>query len=131
MIIKKIEHVAIIVADMDRSIAFYKEMFDYKVRIRGQNAVREMAFLYHDNQPGMEIELIRDLKPSEDYSDSGIVNHLAFTVDNIDEAIAHYKEKGITFNSDEPKPTLDGGRMILFYGPERELLQFVEPGNRE
>lgn len=131
MIIKKIEHVAIIVADMDRSIAFYKEMFDYKVRIRGQNAVREMAFLYHDNQPGMEIELIRDLKPSEGYSDSGIVNHLAFTVDNIDEAIAHYKEKGIAFNSDEPKPTLDGGRMILFYGPERELLQFVEPGNRE
>lgn len=129
--IKKMEHVAIIVTDMDRSIMFYEEMFGYKVRIRGQSAVREMAFLYHDNQPGMEIELIRDLKPIENYSDSGIVNHLAFTVDNIDEAIAHYKEKGIIFNSDEPKPTLDGGRMILFYGPNRELLQFVEPRDRE
>lgn len=129
--IKKMEHVAIIVTDMDRSIMFYEEMFGYKVRIRGQSAVREMAFLYHDNQPGMEIELIRDLNPIENYSDSGIVNHLAFTVDNIDEAIAHYKEKGIIFNSDEPKPTLDGGRMILFYGPNRELLQFVEPRDRE
>ncbi|MED0678109.1 VOC family protein [Aneurinibacillus thermoaerophilus] len=44
--IKKIEHVALIVSDMDRSIAFYSSMFGYRVRLRGQNAVREMAFLY-------------------------------------------------------------------------------------
>jgi lactoylglutathione lyase len=129
--IKKMEHVALIVTDMDRSITFYEEMFGFKVRLRGQSAVREMTFIYHENQPDMEIELIRDLQPGKSYSDSGIVNHLAFTVENIDEAIAHYKEKGIVFNSEEPKPTLEGGRMILFYGPDRELLQLVEPGERK
>lgn len=128
--IKKMEHVAVIVSDMDRSIAFYKEMFDYQVRLRGENAVREMAFLYHNVQAGMEIELIRDLVPQGSYSDSGIVNHIAFTVDNIEEAIGYYRNKGIVFTTEEPKPTLEGGRMILFYGPDRELLQLVEPGKR-
>ncbi|MBN6188091.1 VOC family protein [Aneurinibacillus sp. BA2021] len=129
--IKKMEHVAVIVTDMDRSIAFYKEMFGYEVRLRGENAVRDMAFLYHPAQPGMEIELIRDLTPQESYSDSGIVNHIAFTVDRIEDAIDYYRAKGIVFHTEEPKPTLEGGRMILFYGPDRELLQLVEPGKRE
>ncbi|MFT9848225.1 VOC family protein [Aneurinibacillus sp. REN35] len=128
--IKKMEHVAVIVSDMDRSIDFYKEMFDYQVRLRGENEVREMTFLYHNAQAGMEIELIRDLAPQGSYSDSGIVNHIAFTVDNIEEAISYYRNKGIVFNTEEPKPTLEGGRMILFYGPDRELLQLVEPGKR-
>lgn len=128
--IKKAEHVAMMVTDMDRSIAFYSSMFGYQVRLRGQNAVREMTFLFHEDQPGFEIELIRDLQPMENYAEHGIVNHLAFTVDDIEEAIRHYREKGITFKTDEPMPALDGGSTILFYGPDRELLQFVEPGER-
>ncbi|QRG67293.1 VOC family protein [Brevibacillus choshinensis] len=126
--IRKAEHVAMIVTEMDRSIAFYQEMFGYQVRLRGQSPIREMTFLYHDNQPGFEIELIRDLTPMGDYSEQGLVNHLAFTVDDIDEAINHYREKGIEFKTETPNPSLDGGRTIFFYGPDRELLQFVEPG---
>lgn len=126
--IKKAEHVAIIVTDMDKSIAFYQEMFGYQVRLRGEGATREMAFLFHENQPSFEIELIRDLQPKEDYAAVGIVNHLAFTVENIDEAIAYYRERSIHFRTEGPTPSLDGGRIILFDGPEGELLQFVEPG---
>lgn len=126
--IRKAEHVAMIVTDMDKSIAFYQEMFGYQVRQRGQGPTREMTFLYHDNQPGFEIELIRDLTPMGDYSEQGVVNHLAFTVDDIDEAISHYREKGIVFQTETPNPSLDGGRTIFFHGPDRELLQFVEPG---
>ncbi|MFF2290291.1 hypothetical protein [Peribacillus butanolivorans] len=48
----------------------------------------------------MEIELIKDIEPTGKYNKSGIVNHLSFTV--------------------------EGGRMILFYGPNRELLQLIE-----
>ena len=54
------------------------------------------------------------------------MNHLAFTVKNIDETIQFLNEKGIVLSSDEVKPTLEGGRMILFHGPNRELLQLVE-----
>lgn len=124
----KIEHVALIVTEMDASIDYYTTMFGYELRTRGQNQVREMAFLFHRNQPGMEIELIRDLDPTKhSYSDKGIVNHLAFTVDNMEEAILHYRDKGVEFLTEQPNTSIDGGKNIFFYGPNRELLQFVQP----
>ncbi|WCN37185.1 VOC family protein [Aneurinibacillus uraniidurans] len=128
--IRKAEHVALVVVDMDRSISFYTEMFGYQVRARGENAVREMAFLLHPNQPGFEIELIRDLASGSEYSTQSVVNHLAFTVDNIEEAMAYYGERGIIFTTEEPKRAIDGGRTIFFHGPDQELLQFVEPAGK-
>ena len=85
--IYKMEHVAIIVKDMDESIQFYRDVLGFTVRLRGSNPNREMAFLYKEGQANMEIELIRDIVQDTVYSDSGIVNHLAFTVRNIEEAI--------------------------------------------
>ena len=124
--IKKMEHTAIIVGNMDETIHYYGDMFGFKVRLQGSNEKREMAFLYLEEQPGIEIELIRDIDPIGEYNKSGIVNHLAFTVEDINKAIQHYKSKGIEFLSPEPQPTLEGGRMILFHGPNDELLQLVE-----
>ncbi|MBT2726818.1 VOC family protein [Bacillus sp. ISL-75] len=124
--ISKMEHTAIIVSDMDRSIEFYTKILGFNIRLRGDNPNRELAFLYLESQPDMEIELIRDINPVGEYAECGIVNHLAFTVEDIALAIHHFKEKGIHFTSGEPKPTLEGGRMILFYGLDRELLQLVE-----
>ncbi|PID20113.1 glyoxalase [Sporosarcina sp. P3] len=124
--ITKVEHIAIIVKDMEKSILFYSEVFGFKVRLRGKNANREMAFLYLGTQPDTEIELIRDIEPIGEYTRSGIVNHLAFTVKDINQSIQYFKNKGIDFISSVPQPTLEGGRMILFYGPNDELLQLVE-----
>ncbi|MEW4207524.1 VOC family protein [Priestia megaterium] len=124
--IKKMEHTAIIVGNMDETIHYYCDMFGFKVRLQGSNEKKEMAFLYLEEQPGIEIELIRDIDPIGEYNKSGIVNHLAFTVEDINKAIQHYKSKGIEFLSPEPQPTLEGGRMILFHGPNDELLQLVE-----
>ncbi|MDG5787190.1 VOC family protein [Evansella sp. AB-P1] len=128
--IKKVEHVALMATNMDESIAFYTEKFGFEVRDRGETAVRELTFLSHKNQPGFEIELVRDLNPGKEYSASGIVNHLAFTVENMEEAIAYYKNLGITFQSDEPNKSIDGSKIIFFYGPNNELLQLVQPVNR-
>ncbi|ASS92888.1 VOC family protein [Peribacillus simplex] len=124
--IRKIEHTAIIVKDIEKSIRFYTEILGLKLRLRGSGPDREMAFLYLDLQPDVEIELIQDFEPIVKYQPFGIMNHLAFSVNHLNETIGYYMEKGIKFLSDEPKPTLDGGRMILFHGPDDELLQFVE-----
>jgi lactoylglutathione lyase len=124
--IKKIEHTAIIVSDMDHTIQYYSDMFGFKVRLRGSSKTREMAFLYLEEQPSMEIELIRDIDPLDEYNQSGIVNHMAFGVEDIKQAISYYEKKGIKFLSDQPKSTLEGGLMILFYGPNGELLQLIE-----
>ena len=126
--IKKIEHVALIVTDMEKSISYYSNMFGFTLRTRRQNKSRDLAFLTLEQQPGFEIELIRDLVPQDLYSDRGIVNHLAFTVEDIEEAIQFYKERGISFNSENYDIANDGTKTIFFYGPNRELLQLVERG---
>ncbi|WP_434499350.1 VOC family protein [Peribacillus frigoritolerans] len=105
---------------------YYSDMFGFKVRLRGSSKKREMAFLYLEKQPSMEIELIRDIDPIGEYNKSGVVNHLAFTVDDINQTISHYEKKGIKFLSIQPQSTLEGGLMILFYGPNGELLQLIE-----
>ena len=124
--ISKMEHVAIIVKDLEQSIQFYLEIFGFKVRLRGSKPDKEMAFLFLESQPSMEIELIQEMNPASDFSENGIVNHLAFTVEDIDRTINYLKGKNIRFTSDEINSTLEGGRMILFRGPNQELLQLVE-----
>lgn len=127
--IKKVEHTAIIVKDIDKALEFYSSIFDFKLRIRGSNERREMAFIYHENQPDFEIELIRDIAPiTQEYSTVGIVNHIAFTVENIEESIKYFSSKGIKFKSDNPNIAIGGAKTIFFDGPDGESLQLVEPG---
>ncbi|MBM7634156.1 VOC family protein [Geomicrobium sediminis] len=126
--IKKIEHVALVVNDLAHSIEFYHRCFGFNVRLKGENETREMAFLYLENEPGVEIELIRDKVDLGNYETKSVINHIAFTVERLDEEVEKLKEKGVTFLTDTPKPTLDGGTMILFHGPDKELLQLVERG---
>lgn len=83
-----------------------------------------MAFLKHNQQPGFEIELIRDLIPQNGYSDRGL--SIILPVENIEDAIHFYKGKGIDFNSETYNTTNDGMKTIFFYGSKRELLQLVE-----
>lgn len=121
------EHTAVIVKDLDESIKYYIEMFGFELRTRGKNELRDMAFLFHTDYPQFEIELIEDLKKEVKYEEVGIVNHLAFTVEDIFAAINYFKEKGVTFKSETPNTAIDGARTIFFYGINDELLQLVQP----
>ena len=125
--IRKVEHTAIIVNNIDESIEFYCKHFGFVLRARGEVNNKEIAFIYHKNQPSFEIELIRELAPVPEYSDRGIVNHIAFTVDNIEEAIDYFKKAGVQFKTEQPNKNLDGGKNIFFTGPSNELLQLIEP----
>ncbi|MGG2090745.1 VOC family protein [Priestia aryabhattai] len=124
--IKRIEHVGIMVSDMDESISFYEHLLGFKLRIRVMNNQKEIAFLSHDGLPGFEIELLHDLSPTTSYSEYGLVNHLAFSVSNMDKTILDYKQKGIVFETDEPKRGINGRKTIRFRGTNKEVLQLVE-----
>jgi len=126
--IAKVEHTAIMVNDLDESLDFYCKHFGFVLRDRGEVNNKEIAFIYHKNQPSFEIELIRELAPVPEFSDRGVVNHLAFTVRNIDEAIDYFKKIGVQFKTEQPNKSLDGGKNIFFSGPSNELLQLIEPG---
>jgi lactoylglutathione lyase len=124
--IKKMEHTAIMASDLDESIDFYTNILGFSLRSRGiKGNRREIAFLFLESDPTHEIELILDLVPLGNYDEKGIVNHLAFRVEDVNLAITYFKDKGITFDTDEPTVSLDGSKTIFLYGPNKELLQLV------
>jgi lactoylglutathione lyase len=124
--IKRVEHVGIMVSDMDESIKFYETLLHFKVCMRVNHGQKELSFLSHHGLPGFEIELIRDLQPNTKYSEHGLVNHLAFVVDDIDKVIACCKQEGVILQTNELKYGINGRKTIRFKGPNGEMLQLVE-----
>jgi len=123
--IKKIEHTAIIVKNLEESIKFYEDILNFKLRTAGSNDSRKMAFLYVEDNPQVEIELIEELTDVGQLAD-GVVDHLAFAIENMAESMEELKAKGIEFLTEEPKLTIFGDKMILFRGINGELLQLIE-----
>lgn len=123
--IKKLEHVGIFVSDLDRSIEFYKEVFGLKLRHREfLNEQVELAFLFFPNDPNVEVELVggRRLEEIE-----GKVNHLAFTVNSIEEEINRLQALNVEMVDTEPKAILQNKVKIAFFkGPDGEKLELVE-----
>lgn len=124
--IKRVEHVGIMTKDIEKSIQFYETLLGFKKRMEINNGEKELVFLTHDGLPGFEIELIRDVQPTTSYSANGLVNHLAFVVDDMEQVISTFKESGVVFVTDEPKRGINGRKTIRFQGPSGEILQLVE-----
>lgn len=119
------DHVAIIVKDMDESINFYEQVFGFEVRFRKKRSDREMVFLFLKNAPQFEIELIQDIDPIRSYSTAGVVNHLAFRVEDLQKAIDFINEHSSLNIPPDIKPGAEG-QMILFEGLNGEMLQLIE-----
>jgi lactoylglutathione lyase len=120
----KMEHVGIMVNDMDESLAFYQNILGLELRSREWlNDSIELAFLFFPEQPSVEVELVYG-GPVEN---EGIVNHLAFTVENIEAELVRFKEAGVKLVDEEPQSILNGTVKIAFFqGPNGEKLELVE-----
>jgi len=123
--IKRVEHVGIMADDMDASISFYERLLGFQARIRVSKSEKELTFLTHDGLPDFEIELIRDKTKKISYAENGLVNHLAFVVEDLDQVVETFKENQVVFINEQPKEGI-GRRTIRFKGPNGETLQLVE-----
>ena len=127
--IKSINHVAIVVEDMDESLTFWRDALGIELReMRDVPAEKsQVAFLPLD---GSEVELV---KPTSD--DSGIakylakrgegLHHLCLEVDDIEGMLAQLKAKGIRLINEEPRKAPDGKR-YAFVHPESTSGVLVE-----
>jgi methylmalonyl-CoA/ethylmalonyl-CoA epimerase len=127
--IKSINHVAIVVEDMDQSLTFWRDALGIELReVRDVPAEKsQVAFLPLD---GSEVELV---KPTSD--DSGIakylakrgegLHHLCLEVDDIEGMLAQLKAKGIRLINEEPRKASDGKR-YAFVHPESTSGVLVE-----
>ena len=120
-VIKAKNHVAIVVDDMEKSLAFWRDALGLHLHeLRDVPAEKsQVAFL---PLAGAEVELVM---PTTD--DSGIakylakrgqgMHHLCLEVDDIAGMLTQLKEKGIRLINEEPRTAADG-RKYAFIHPE-------------
>jgi lactoylglutathione lyase len=128
MAIRKIEHVGIMVKDLQASIAFYQNVlgFDLLDQFAASPAV-SLAFLGNKENGQVYVELVS--REGAAFPDEGKVNHLAFTVDDIKEEIDRLIELKVTFSSEEPLTLGNGSKYIFFKGPDGESLELFQPAS--
>ncbi len=124
--IQKIEHTAIIVKNLEESIEFYENVLNFQLRTTGNTGKRKLAFLFVKDHPEVEIELIEELTDKESPSINGVVDHIAFAVEDIEETIKDLQEKGVPFLDEKPSLTAFGKKNIMFKGINGERLQLIE-----
>jgi methylmalonyl-CoA/ethylmalonyl-CoA epimerase len=119
--IKKINHVAVVVDDMDKSLIFWRDALGLQMsELRDVPAEKSMiAFLPAGEA---EVELV---KPTSD--DSGIakylakrgpgMHHICLEVDNVVDMLSQLKSRGVRLINDEPRLTADG-KKYAFVHPE-------------
>jgi methylmalonyl-CoA/ethylmalonyl-CoA epimerase len=127
--IGKLNHVAVVVADIDAALAFWRDALG--LELAGVKDMPEqksrIAFL---PLPGSEIELVQ---PTDEGSGIGKylakrgpgMHHVCLEVRDLDGTIARLREKGIRLTSDAPMTGADGRRMI-FVHPESASGVLVE-----
>ena len=127
--VKAINHIAVVVDDMERSLSFWRDALGMELHeLRDVPAEKsQVAFL---PLAGSEIELV---KPTSD--DSGIakylakrgpgMHHICVEVDDIEGMLTQLKAKGIRLINEEPRTTADG-KKYAFVHPESTSGVLVE-----
>lgn len=119
--VKSIHHVAVVVEDMEKSLAFWRDALGMELHeLRDVPAEKsQVAFLPLD---GAEVELVM---PTSD--DSGIakylakrgagMHHICLQVDDIVGMLSQLKSKAIRLINEEPRKAEDG-KQYAFIHPE-------------
>jgi methylmalonyl-CoA/ethylmalonyl-CoA epimerase len=129
MKIKHIDHVGIAVKSIDEAAKFFTDILGLKLKDEEtveEQKVKTGFFPITDS----EIELLESTEldgPVAKYIDArgeGI-QHIAFRVENIEEAVKELKEKGVRMIDNEPRKGA-GGAKIAFIHPKESHGVLVE-----
>jgi len=134
MKIKHIDHIGIAVKELDKAKRFYEEILDLKLHGIEEvvdQKVRVAFFPITDS----EIELLESTLPDGPVAKfieargEGI-QHIAFRVENIEEALEELKAKGVRLIDQSPRKGA-GGAKIAFIHPKETNGVLVELCERE
>ncbi|ART76606.1 glyoxalase [Sutcliffiella horikoshii] len=126
MAIKRLEHVGIMVKDIQKSIKFYTEVvgFSLKGELDHPNGEIKLAFLGFEKREETELELIQGY--NDDLPVEGKVHHIALTVDDVEAERQRLKSLDVTFIEQEITTLPNGARYIFFAGPDGEWIELFE-----
>ncbi|GAB3108452.1 VOC family protein [Streptomyces calidiresistens] len=126
-------HVGLNVTDMERSLAFYREVFDFEVMAEGKEEGRRWAFL------GREDRLMITLWQQSEGTfrpDTPGLHHLSFQVGTMDEVEATaevLRRLGTEFAHDGVVPHGEGAESggIFFTDPDGTRLEIYAPSGAD
>lgn len=130
----KVDHIGIAVNNLEETLKFYTEVLG--LSCQGTEVVEEqkvrVAFLPVGDT---EVELLESTDPEGPIArfiekNGEGVQHIAFRVDNIEEAIAHMQEKGMKMIDEKPRYGA-GGAKIAFVHPKGTSRVLVELSQRD
>ena len=122
-----IHHICVNTPEIDRSIAFYRDLIGFTLLVRESCAFGEYAMLRLNDS---RLELIQPKNPdANSFGNCGSLTHFGLAVRGIDEVVADLRAKGVQFlneeidDCDEP---MGGLRAISLLGPSGEAINLYE-----
>jgi methylmalonyl-CoA/ethylmalonyl-CoA epimerase len=130
MKIKRIEHVGVVVKDTEASRRLWEGCFGIRLGGEEENDKRKLALYYVGDSM---VELIAGKGADSKHqrmvaAGKGGLNHICFEVENIDEALAELKAKGIPLIDQVPRIGHAGCRIAFLdpAGTEGCLIELAE-----
>ncbi|MCI0390097.1 MAG: VOC family protein [Acidobacteria bacterium] len=128
------DHLGVVVADLDKALESYREIFGYEL-LRGpyDDPIQQVrvCFVGSDGAGHPDLELVAPLNeksPVKTLLDKGVAAyHVCYQVLNIEQALSDLRAKGCSIVS-RPVPAVafGGSRIAWLYTPSRQLLELVE-----
>jgi len=132
--IKKIEHIGVAVKDLNEAEKFYSESLSIDILDREVHGDMKVSFLCVGET---SIELLEGLSPDSviakfiEKRGEGI-HHIAFEVDDIDNALDTLKKQGVSLIDQKPRSGAHNSR-VAFLNPKAAhgiLVELVEPAKK-
>jgi methylmalonyl-CoA/ethylmalonyl-CoA epimerase len=117
---KRVDHIGILVSNLDEAIKLYKDCFDAEVGKIETLAERGVKAAVLSFDQGTNLELLEPLPGSNmakvlEKRGEGL-HHITFEVDDVDKELSHLSELGIELIDKKSRPGLDG--MVAFIHPK-------------
>ena len=116
-----LDHIGLYVKDLDRSLRFYHNVFDFPEKYRYNSEVSKMVVLDVD---GNLLELLQ-LPDSPAEPPKGRWRHIAFHVDDYNGVVSKLEEMGVELRK---VTASDGFRIAFFKDPDGYDIEIMEKG---
>ncbi|MFQ6076676.1 MAG: VOC family protein [Candidatus Bathyarchaeia archaeon] len=125
--IMAVDHVAIMCKDLERSVEYYTQTLGFSIMYRTETPSLNIAFL-EKGEAKLELMGVKEgvaTVPSPLKETDIGVKHIAFLVDDVDEAYEELKKRGVDFTS-EPIATRGTHKIVFFNDPDGNVLQLTQ-----
>lgn len=147
-------HTGLTVSDLDRSVAFYRDLLGLELITQWDSSQPYLRTVvgYPDAElriallrlpegrgggPGHHIELLEYRRPRGSRGDANTYNpgngHVAFMVEDLEATYTELKAEGVRFKSapvDITHGRNAGGRAVYFFDPDDITLEMIQPARR-